>query len=74
MTSEMRSPLIASAFLRQHAARNEHKMTNPKDRDATLSKVRNLKMARSAHAYVRGSTIQFYEDAGGLAIPRWREP
>jgi uncharacterized protein (DUF2252 family) len=26
-----------------------------------LAKTRNLKMARSAHAYVRGSTVKFYE-------------
>jgi PAS domain S-box-containing protein len=32
-----------------------------------LTRTRNLKMARSAHAYVRGSTVQFYEwlDAHG---------
>ena len=32
-----------------------------KDRQAELSQARNLKMARSAHAYVRGSTVKFYE-------------
>lgn len=31
------------------------------DRQAALSETRNLKMARSAHAYVRGSTAKFYE-------------
>ena len=31
------------------------------DRAAVLSSSRNLKMARSAHAYVRGNTRQFYE-------------
>jgi uncharacterized protein (DUF2252 family) len=34
---------------------------NPDDRAATLTSTRNLKMARSAHAYVRGSTVKFYE-------------
>jgi uncharacterized protein (DUF2252 family) len=32
-----------------------------KDRGSFLSERRNLKMARSAHAYVRGNTPQFYE-------------
>ena len=31
------------------------------DRGVILQQQRNLKMARSAHAYVRGSTIKFYE-------------
>ncbi len=36
-------------------------MTAPPHRAARLQQVRNLKMARSAHAYVRGSTVKFYE-------------
>jgi uncharacterized protein (DUF2252 family) len=32
-----------------------------KSRQSELSQMRNLKMARSAHAYVRGSTVNFYE-------------
>jgi uncharacterized protein (DUF2252 family) len=36
-------------------------MTEPDDRQRTLTQARNLKMARSAHAYVRGSTVKFYE-------------
>jgi uncharacterized protein (DUF2252 family) len=36
--------------------------TSITDRRATrLTETRNLKMARSAHAYVRGSTVKFYE-------------
>ena len=31
------------------------------DRAATLQQCRNLKMAASAHAYVRGNTLKFYE-------------
>jgi uncharacterized protein (DUF2252 family) len=31
------------------------------DRAGLLRQSRNLKMARSAHAYVRGNTIKFYE-------------
>ena len=35
--------------------------THPADRAAKLAETRRLKMARSAHAYVRGSTAKFYE-------------
>jgi uncharacterized protein (DUF2252 family) len=35
--------------------------TKPADRSAVLEERRRLKMARSAHAYVRGNTLQFYE-------------
>jgi uncharacterized protein (DUF2252 family) len=44
----------------------------PDDRSAVLIQARNLKMARSAHAYVRGSTAKFYEwldSASGRAAP-----
>jgi uncharacterized protein (DUF2252 family) len=34
-------------------------MTNPDNR--TLTQTRNLKMAQSAYAYVRGSTVEFYK-------------
>jgi uncharacterized protein (DUF2252 family) len=33
----------------------------PTDRQAVLEERRRLKMARSAHAYVRGNTLQFYD-------------
>ena len=36
-------------------------MTKPEERADRLRETRNLKMARSAHAYVRGSTVKFYE-------------
>ena len=36
-------------------------MIRPEDRADRLRETRNLKMARSAHAYVRGSTVKFYE-------------
>ena len=35
--------------------------TPPADRAVKLAETRRLKMARSAHAYVRGSTAKFYE-------------
>lgn len=38
----------------------------PGDRSARLAQIRNLKMAQSAHAYVRGSTTKFYEWHGML--------
>ncbi len=40
------------------------KQTQPpvrKQREAVLTTLRNSKMARSAHAYVRGNTLKFYE-------------
>ena len=36
-------------------------MTHPHERAATLIEAQQLKMAKSAHAYVRGSTVKFYE-------------
>jgi uncharacterized protein (DUF2252 family) len=39
-------------------------MTKPNERRQILTQTRNLKMARSAHAYVRGSTVKFYEWLG----------
>jgi uncharacterized protein (DUF2252 family) len=35
-------------------------ITSPKQRAETLARTRDLKMARSVHAYVRGNTAQFY--------------
>src|ERR1700722_18437725 len=37
------------------------KPTRFADRQAVLAARRQLKMAQSAHAYVRGSTVKFYE-------------
>jgi uncharacterized protein (DUF2252 family) len=34
---------------------------SPRDRVALLAERRNAKMARSAHAYMRGNTVKFYE-------------
>jgi uncharacterized protein (DUF2252 family) len=41
------------------------------DRAPVLALRRNLKMARSPHAYVRGNTLKFYEwlEAGGHSLP-----
>src|SRR6204780_498153 len=36
-------------------------MAKPDNRERILTETRNLKMARSAHGYVRGSTAKFYE-------------
>jgi uncharacterized protein (DUF2252 family) len=46
-------------------------MTPPEGRPERLSLTRSLKMARSAHAYVRGSTIKFYEwlEDGRTKVP-----
>lgn len=46
---------------------------DPTDRAATLRARRDIKMARSAHAFVRGSTEQFYAwvaSAPGLDLPK----
>jgi uncharacterized protein (DUF2252 family) len=37
------------------------KTPTPADRSSILTLARNQKMARSAHAYVRGNTVRFYE-------------
>ena len=37
------------------------KLNQTASRAATLEAAHMLKMARSAHAYVRGNTVQFYE-------------
>lgn len=37
------------------------KPRRPPDRATALKTQQSLKMARSAHAYVRGSTVKFYE-------------
>lgn len=41
------------------------------ERGPILTRTRNLKMARSAHAYVRGSTVKFYEwlETSGGKLP-----
>jgi uncharacterized protein (DUF2252 family) len=39
---------------------NSKKLTVAK-RQSVLNKRRNLKMARSAYAYVRGNTVKFYD-------------
>jgi hypothetical protein len=40
----------------------------PQDRSAALTKCRNLKMAQSAHAYVRGNTVKYYEWLASLKV------
>jgi uncharacterized protein (DUF2252 family) len=40
---------------------NKSKTVGPNERAAVLREYRNLKMAASAHAYVRGNTLKFYE-------------
>src|SRR5471032_443575 len=42
-------------------AMSSKKSLRPGDRASALTVKQTLKMARSAHAYVRGSTVQFYE-------------
>jgi uncharacterized protein (DUF2252 family) len=44
----------------------------PEHRAERLTALRNLKMARSAHAFVRGNTVQFYDwlESAGRTLPR----
>src|ERR1700687_783917 len=42
------------------------KLPSPNDRQALLNARRNMKMAESAHAYVRGNTSKFYEWLDGI--------
>jgi uncharacterized protein (DUF2252 family) len=44
----------------------------PEDRAERLTALRNLKMARSAHAFVRGNTVQFYDwlEHAGRTLPK----
>jgi uncharacterized protein (DUF2252 family) len=44
----------------------ETRTFGPEERAAVLERQRTLKMARSAHAYVRGNTLKFYEWLDGL--------
>jgi uncharacterized protein (DUF2252 family) len=41
--------------------KNQNRPPLPEDRQGILKETRNRKMARSAHAYVRGNTSKFYE-------------
>ena len=41
--------------------KTEEAFIRPADRGEVLTKTRNMKMSRSAHAYVRGNTVKFYE-------------
>lgn len=43
-----------------------HRAVERADREAVLERQRALKMAKSAHAYVRGNTLKFYEWLDGL--------
>ncbi len=43
-----------------------HRSVERADREATLERQRALKMAKSAHAYVRGNTLKFYQWLDGL--------
>jgi uncharacterized protein (DUF2252 family) len=48
------------------------KFTSPENRQGHLAASRNLKMASSPHAFVRGSTVKFYEwleEGGAGAVP-----
>src|SRR5580704_11282154 len=41
--------------------KKQSELTSPEQRAARPTQTRKLKMARSAHAYVRGNTVKFYD-------------
>src|ERR1700678_2058463 len=50
------------AYIREYRRSDrDTTMTRTEARAPRLRSIRELKMARSAHAYVRGSTVKFYE-------------
>jgi uncharacterized protein (DUF2252 family) len=51
----------------QETRNPEARTCEPADRAAVLERQRALKMARSAHAYVRGNTLKFYAWLDGLS-------
>jgi uncharacterized protein (DUF2252 family) len=53
--------MLGSVYVMTLPTLNGTSRFRPRDRQSELSQTRNLKMARSAHAYVRGSTVKFYE-------------
>ena len=54
-------------MIREGWVMRENEAYGAGERAAVLERQRNLKMARSAHAYVRGNTLKFYEWLDGLA-------
>lgn len=54
------------------AKRTSSGRVSPEERSERLTALRNLKMARSAHAFVRGNTVQFYEwlEGGNRRLPQ----
>jgi uncharacterized protein (DUF2252 family) len=54
-------------------AKGPSRIKSPSERAAALRQLRDLKMAGSAHAYVRGNTSKFYEwlaAPGGSTVPQ----
>ena len=67
-----RRPGVSRNKRRDDLAKPVATLKNPDDRKVALLAARNAKMARSAHAYVRGNTIQFYRwlrARGRRAVP-----
>ncbi len=53
--------------------KNRKQSPKPDQRKTILDAVRNMKMASSAHAYMRGSTVKFYEwlqSSGAVNLPQ----
>jgi len=71
VASEARSSAKGCAKPRQAVLRSERRKNRcgprPEDRASHLECLRRLKMTRDSHAFVRGSTVQFYQWLGEAA-------
>jgi uncharacterized protein (DUF2252 family) len=65
--AEARGEGLMKASVKTSRVERVDPIHRPADRPVVLAQTRNLKMARSAHAYVRGSTAKFYEWLGQSA-------
>jgi uncharacterized protein (DUF2252 family) len=65
--------MVAQVLALRTHVRKKSDLTSHEERQARLMERRNLKMASSPHAYVRGNTQKFYawlKTANGLSLPK----
>ena len=61
-----KKPVATSKLAKKSPSKRSRKMPRADGRQPLLTARRNARMARSAHAYVRGSTNRFYEWLDGI--------
>jgi uncharacterized protein (DUF2252 family) len=61
-----KKPVATSKLAKKSPSKRSRKMPRADGRQPLLTARRNARMARSAHAYVRGSTSRFYEWLDGI--------